>query len=191
MDKINGEPVSRTSGWTLYIGSNINSNGMWYSEPQLDKLLENGLSVEEIQIKFKQLAMERYKSNGLNNIKLFAIKFVVLTGNVPNYTFSTFLNTVNINCKLIANIIKTILYCYMFIFILLNILIAIQNLMNRKNIESNIFYMLLYIGIIVAHLFVEVSPRYYMPAIIPVCIISSIAIYKNIKSNMEEIENHD
>lgn len=191
MNKINSVPVSRTSGWTLYIGSNVNSNGMWYSEPKLNELLKNGQSVEEIQREFKQLAIERYKSNGINNIKLFANKFVVLTGDVSNYTFSTFLNTVNIHPEFLFRIISILLYSYVFASILLNILIAIQSLISRKNIELNIFYMLFYIGIIMAHLFVEVSPRYYMPALIPLCIINSISIYQNIKSNMKGSENND
>lgn len=190
MDKINDEPVSRTSGWTLYIGSNIDSNGMWYSEPKLDELLGNGLSVEETQKEFKHLAIERYKSNKLNNLKLFAIKFVILTGNVPNYTFSTFLNTVVITSEWISNSIKIILYCYMFISIILNILIAVQSLLNRKKLELNIFYMLFYIGIIMAHLFVEVSPRYYMPAIVPLTIINGLSLYKFLTVTKKgEIEN--
>ena len=38
--------------------------------------------------------------------------------------------------------------------------------------------MLLYIGLVLAHLFVEVSPRYYMPAIVPLTIISGLSLYK-------------
>lgn len=191
MDKINGQPVSRTSGWTLYLGSNIDSNGMWYSEPKLDELLGNGLSVEETQQEFKKLAIERYKSNGLNNIKLFGSKFTILTGNIPNYTALTFFNTVNIkNSEWLFNIVKIVLYFYFFTSIILNILISIQSLINRKNIELSIFYMLFYIGIIMAHLFVEVSPRYYMPAIIPLTIISGISLYKLLTITQKgEMEN--
>lgn len=189
MDKINQEPVSRTSGWTLYLGSNLNSYGAWYSEPKLDEFLKNGLTVEETQQEFKELAMERYKSNGLKNVKLFTAKFAILTGNIPNYTSATFSGTININSESILKIIKLTIYLYVFVSITLNILIAVQSLKNRKNIELSIFYMLFYIGIIMSHLFVEVSPRYYMPALIPLCILNSIALYKNFKTDLGDVKN--
>lgn len=132
MDKINQKPVSRTSGWTLYLGSNLNSYGAWYNEPKLDEFLKNGLTVEETQQKFQKLAIERYKSNGLKNIKLFGAKFVILTGNIPNYTSATFLGTININSEVIVKIIKITIYLYVFISIILNILIAIQSLKTEK-----------------------------------------------------------
>lgn len=183
MDKINGEPVARSSGWTLYIGSNLNSNGMWYSEPKLDEYLSSGLSVEEVQQKFSQLAIERYKSNGLDNIKLFAKKFTVLTGNISNYSYSTFLNNLNLRSQLVMKVFKIILYLYTFLSIVLNMILVISYFRNRKYIEFSIFYMLFYIGIIMSHLFVEVSPRYYMPAIIPMCILNAIVLYDNIQSH--------
>lgn len=40
-----------------------------------------------------------------------------------------------------------------------------------------------------SHLFVEVSPRYYMPALIPLCILNSIALYKNLKTDLGDVKN--
>ncbi len=189
IDKINHETVSRTSGWTLYLGSNLNSYGAWYSEPKLDEFLKSGLTVEETQQEFQKLAIERYKSNGLKNIKLFAAKFTILTGNIPNYTSATFSGTTNIKSETIVKIVKLTIYLYVFVSIILNILIAIQNLKNKKNVELSIFYMLFYIGIIISHLFVEVSPRYYMPALIPICILNSITLYENFKTDSGDVKN--
>lgn len=42
----------------------------------------------------------------------------------------------------------------------------------RKNMENKIIYMLLAIGLITAHLFVEVSERYSLQAYIPMMFLS-------------------
>lgn len=142
MDKINGQPVSRTAGWTLYIGSNLESNGGWYSEPKLDELLNQGLSPEEVQKEFKKLAIERYKNNGIKNINLFINKFDILTGRISTYVFGQFNATITHNTFLYF--IKLALHVYISIsFILLifiNLLNAIQNFINREPLKNNILY---------------------------------------------------
>lgn len=111
---------STTSGWTLYIGSNLESNGMWYSEKKLDEFLSSGLSPEETQQKFKDLAIERYKSNGINNVKLFKNKFFVLTEQTSEYSFGTFLSICQPS-NLIAHIIKLSLHFICFLLTLLTL----------------------------------------------------------------------
>lgn len=122
-------------------------------------------------------------------MNLFLNKFKIITGNIPQYTFGQF--HASINQSSILYIIKLILYIYISVaFILLifiNLLNAIQNFINRENLKNSIFYMLFYIGIILGHLFVEVSPRYYMPALVPLTIIVSIAIYNNLINNKKQV----
>ncbi len=146
-----------------------------------------GLSPEEVQKEFKNLAIKRYKNNGINNIKLFCSKFVILSGNLANFTFDTFNATITL--ELFLKILKLCLHIYITALIFLNLLHAIQSLIYNKYLKEDIFYMLFYIGIIAAHLFVEVSPRYYTPALVPLSIIASISIYKNLKLNIEENKN--
>lgn len=177
LNKIINGKVSTTSGWTLYIGSNIESNGMWYPETKLDEFLSNGLSPEGTQQEFKKLAIERYKTNGMNNIKLFKNKFLVLTGQTAEYTFGTFLSIYQPS-SLISKLIKLSLYLFVFLLILLNILNVYLDIKYKNSDIQDLFYMLLYIGLVMAHLFVEVSPRYYMPAIVPLTIISGLSLYK-------------
>lgn len=173
---INGN-VSTTSGWTLYIGSNLESNGMWYPEKKLDEFLSTGLSPEETQQKFKGLAIERYKNNGINNVKLFKNKFFVLTEQTAEYSFKTFLSIYQ-PINLIAQVIRLSLYLFIFLLVLLNALNVYLDIKYKNSDIQDLFYMLLYIGLVMAHLFVEVSPRYYMPAIVPLTIISGLSLYK-------------
>lgn len=189
LNKIINGKVSTTSGWTLYIGSNLDSNGMWYPETKLDEFLSNGLSPEETQREFKKLAIEKYKTNGMNNIKLFKNKFLVLTGQTAEYTFGTFLSIHQPN-SLISKVIKLSLYSFVCLLILLNILNVYIDIKYKALSIQDLFYMLLYIGLVMAHLFVEVSPRYYMPAIVPLTIIGGLSLYKFLTVTKEgEIKN--
>lgn len=88
-----------------------------------------------------------------------------------------------------SQILKLCLHIYITTLIFLNLLYAIQSLICKKYLKEDIFYMLFYIGIITSHLFVEVSARYYTPALVPLSIIASISMYKNLKLNAKEDKN--
>lgn len=187
LDNIIDGSVSRTSGWNFYIGSNLESNGMWYAEPKLYGFLDEGFTAEETQQKFKELAIERYKNNGIKNLKLFIEKFFIITGQVAEYTYGTVFEAFSLQNNSILTMLKIVIYSYNILIIYLNLLMVIKDFKDKKFKKEYIFYMLFYIGIVMAHLFVEVSPRYYMPAIVPLTIISGISIFKNFSNkSMEE-----
>ena len=48
---------------------------------------------------------------------------------------------------------------------------------SKKNIDDILFIMVLEIGLILSHLLVEVSPRYFIPATVPIMIIAAFNIY--------------
>lgn len=178
LNKVIGGNVSTTSGWTLYVGSNVESDGGWYSEPKFQEFSEEYSTAEEIQQEFKKLAIERYKNNGFNNINLFINKFLIMTGNIAEYSFESFKSTLTVNNTLFLNLLKLTLHAYILILVLLNLLNTTLNIKYLKLAKQDLFYMLFYIGLVMAHLFVEVSPRYYMPAIVPLTIISGMSLYK-------------
>lgn len=173
--------ISKTSGWTFYLGSNLDSNGMWFNSAETDVIFAKALTAEEIQQEFKKLAIENYKNNGINNINLFIEKLFILTGDISDFSFDTLLMTAKINNNLFLNIVRLLLHFSIDILVLLNALNVFLNFKLKSTDKYDIFYMLLYIGIITAHIFVEVSPRYYMPAMVPLTIISGISIYKLIQ----------
>lgn len=178
MNKIIDGNVSTTSGWTLFLGSNIETDGMWYSSAETDAIFNKNLSAEEIQQEFKQLAITRYKSNGINNITLFIKKLFVLTGNIAGSSFTTLLSTAEINNATFTKVLRLLIHLYIDFLVLLNVLNTLLDINYNKLDKSDLFYMLLYIGIITAHIFVEVHSRYYMPAVVPLTIISSLSLYK-------------
>ena len=178
MNKIIDGNVSTTSGWTLFLGSNIENSGMWYNSDETDAIFNKDLSAEEIQQEFKELAFSRYKSNGLNNIILFIRKLFILTGNIGESSFQTLLSTAKINNEILTKIFRILVHLYINFLVLLNASNVIFDVKYNKLDKFDIFYMLLYIGIITAHIFVEVHPRYYMPAMVPLTIIAGLSLHK-------------
>ncbi|MBP3444319.1 MAG: glycosyltransferase family 39 protein [Bacilli bacterium] len=176
--------IDSSSGWTLYLGSNLESNGAWFSSDEYNELMaSDNFNPSDIHKYFKNKAIENYKSyNILKIIKLYAKKYSILTSNLSFYTYENTIGTY-IN----KNIIRIILYIFWFILLLSNIYTILRK---NKNIDDILFIMVLEIGLILSHLLVEVSPRYFIPATVPIMIIAAFNIY-NTKLDKKSIINRN
>lgn len=167
--------IGSSSGWTLYLGSNYESHGSWfYSEEYNNFITEDNFNPSEVHNYFKEKAIENYKQYDLLKIiKLYARKYYILTSNVSNYTYENTIAT-----YIAKQIIKIVLYTFWNTIIILNL--------KTKSKSGNelIFLKLLEIGLILSHLFVEVSPRYFLPSIIPLIIIAFYSNYDLTKSQI-------
>lgn len=163
--------IGGSSGWTLYLGSNLESNGAWFPSDEYNELMaSNNFNPPDIHNYFKDKAIENYKSyNILNITKLYAKKYSTLTSNLSYYTYENTIGTYTTK-----KIIRIILYIFWFILILSNVYIILRK---DKNIDDILFIMILEIGLILSHLLVEVSPRYFIPTLVPIMIIASLNIY--------------
>lgn len=163
--------IGGSSGWTLYLGSNLESNGAWFPSDEYNELMaSDNFNPPDIHNYFKEKAIENYKSyNILNITKLYAKKYSTLTSNLSYYTYENTIGTYTTK-----KIIRIILYIFWFILILSNICIILRK---DKNIDDILFIMVLEIGLILSHLLVEVSPRYFIPTLVPIMIIASLNIY--------------
>ena len=175
VEKINACEISSTPGWTLYLGSNVDFDGAWneLDAKYLSELLEEN-SEENTQKILKNAAIQRYKNNGvISNLKLMKNKFIILTSSLGSYTYEGFSYIQRgISNEIVMKIIKCSLFVACFMIVASNIYIVVF----RKNIENKIMYMLSAIGLIMAHLFVEVSARYSIQAYIPMMMLSFIMI---------------
>lgn len=167
--------IGGSSGWTLYLGSNLESNGAWFPSDEYNELMaSDNFNPPDIHNYFKEKAIENYKSYSILKItKLYAKKYSTLTSNLSYYTYE---NTIGIYTN--KKIIRIILYIFWFILILSNICIILRK---DKNIDNILFIMVLEIGLLLSHLLVEVSPRYFIPTLVPIMLIASYTIY-NIKN---------
>ena len=170
--KTNYKIGNNTSGWTLYLGSNLKSNGAWFEVSEFNEFLnlnEDEFDVQEIHNYFKEQAINNYKTYSILNLtKLFTKKYYILTSNIPSYTYE---NTIN---PLTNNKLTIIYKLYLIIFWITLILNCIT--IKIKNIKNPIiiFLIILEIGLILSHLLVEVSPRYFIPLTIPLLLISKL-----------------
>lgn len=163
---------NNTSGWTLYLGSNLKSNGAWFEVPEFNEFLnsnEDEFDVQEIHNYFKEQAINNYKTYSILNLtKLFTKKYYILTSNIPSYTYESTINPLT-NNKLTI-ICKLYLIIFWITLILNCITIKIKNIKN----PIIIFLIILEIGLILSHLLVEVSPRYFIPLTVPLLLISKL-----------------
>lgn len=170
--KTNYKIGNNTSGWTLYLGSNLKSNGAWFEVSEFNEFLNSNeaeFDVQEIHNYFKEQAINNYKTYSILNLtKLFTKKYYILTSNIPSYTYE---NTIN---PLTNNKLTIIYKLYLIIFWITLILNCIT--IKIKNIKNPIiiFLIILEIGLILSHLLVEVSPRYFIPLTVPLLLISKL-----------------
>lgn len=170
--KTNYKIGNNTSGWTLYLGSNLKSNGAWFEVSEFNEFLnlnENEFNVQKIHKYFKTQAINNYKTyNVVDLIKLFTKKYYILTSNIPSYTYE---NTIK---PLTNNKLTIICKLYLIIFWITLILNCIT--IKIKNIKNpiTIFLIIIEIGLILSHLLVEVSPRYFIPLTVPLLLISKL-----------------
>lgn len=76
--------IGGSSGWTLYLGSNLESNGAWFSSDEYNQLMaSDNFNPPDIHNYFKDKAIENYKSYSILTImKLYAKKYATLTSNL-------------------------------------------------------------------------------------------------------------
>lgn len=192
MQLFNSEEFSKTQGWTLYVGANIDSEGSWNLEDSkyFYEVGENK-TADETQIYMKNEAIRRVKNNGIiDDLKLLVDKFRILTSSLGGYSAQSF-NYIQISYEsaLVDKIVSMVLKVTCFIIVYSNLFVGIY----YKNLKVKMIYMLVSLGIILSHLLVEVSPRYSIQAYIPMQILGIIILcdilFKNKKDdNKEEIK---
>lgn len=178
-------------GWSIYVGSNILSNGEW-STMNIEIYDKNFYAKDYNPAKFSdtfvKLGIERYKSNGIrNNINLFVNKSYVLGSKTNEYSYASFKNHyINEDNSHILTFVNIYTNLFWYMLVIFNFIFAIINIKYKD--EKLIPYYLLVIGLCVSTLLVEVSPRYFFPMFVPLCFISSISIYNLIVFIKEKLK---
>ena len=176
-------PSKSGSGWSVYVGSNINSNGEWFLEPKLDEFFvkDEDFSPSEIHEYFMEEGIKNYKSYNLITVSKFMIKKLeVLTNDVYSYTYENFTSSVINQSKKYNTVLKSYLYCFWFLMFIINIF-SIFNITDKNENSRLVFYRMFFIGLVASHLLVEVSPRYFMPMLVPLMILMGFQIEKLMK----------
>lgn len=153
------------SGWSIYNGSNYSSSGTYSDKDAtyLGKLSEQNSDVNVIHSKLRHEGIERYKSNGLKNVVLFAKKGVVLGGaqHTTVYNLSSYDGFYQGTRK---KAIEVICGTYSFILILISFY-SFYNILKTKDKSLHFitYLQLVFLGLFASGLLVEVSSRYFTP----------------------------
>ena len=181
-----GYESATSVGFTLFSGSDINSDGSWSATGS--KILNEGMEKEpfdanEIQNNLQSLAIENYLNNGIKNINLLLKKFVLLTSDVGGYSWNSATSMLDIDFQdNKENIISFVSVLGYYILILINLLFGIYAIKQKElPVISNI--LILFIGgFTIASIILEVSPRYFLPTLIPLTILGSVGVVKKQKN---------
>lgn len=174
---INKEINHKKPGFNLYVGSNIKSGGMWspdISEEFSLKFQEFNYDVNKTQTFFTKKAFNNYINNKFKNIPFFVKKYYSLTSKISLYSLNTFKYNLNLE-KFNIFVISFINSLTFNLILILNLILTVINLKNNKHSFYIMFLELFFIGFYAASLFLEVSPRYSLPMIVPLFILT---IYK-------------
>lgn len=161
------------SGFSLLVGSNTLSNGMWNKDDSelFYELVENFGNIESHQMA-KDLGIKRYIDNRWKNIKLLMYKISILGRNLDRYTNQEFLTQLDLTLNDVQiNIINAYLQFYLYFLLGRNMLGAWSLLKRKRELDSLNIIGIFGMGLFVAMLLVEVSPRYFIPILIPILII--------------------
>ncbi len=182
-----GYEAATSIGFTLFSGSDINSNGSWSatgSKILNEEMEKEPFDANKIQNNLQNLAIENYLNNGIKNINLLLKKFIFLTSDIGGYSWNNATSMLDIefqhNQGNILNFISMLGY---YILILINLLFGIHAT-KQKELSTILNILILFIGgFTLASIFLEVAPRYFLPALIPLTILGSISIIKPEKTN--------
>jgi hypothetical protein len=159
-----------SSGWSLFLGSNIKTNGRWNGEDNsiraqiVDEVQKDPVLINE---RLTQMALDRYKSYTVaENIHFMLNKLNVLAkGQV--YTWDTYRFWDNINGLRDSKTAKTFKRYNQITFFVLFVLACVYSCQNGYKIIQGqkvpafeIFMTLTFLGFIFSGILVEVRPRY-------------------------------
>lgn len=163
------------SGYTMLVGSNMESHGTWNKNDSdtFYKLLST-YGIDEASEKARKMAFDRYKSYGIiHTFELFVYKTHVLAQGVDDYSVGEVYYSIKTELPYWLKISIVFFAAFsFFIIIYLNLLTSLKRL-NYKSLDISSVIPIFAMGLSAAMLLVEVSPRYFMPVLIPLVIYIS------------------
>lgn len=174
-DKTEYEVAKSSGGWSLYLGSSYDTSGQWYPVDKFGELIySDDFTPTKTHDYFQKEAIKRYKDNGINNLILIPKKANVLVSSFDEFSVNNLYSKLNIPIpKIIINILSKLFWLTL---ILTNLFII---KLKKDDIIRYFPYLLFFIGVILASLLVEVSPRYFTPNLVVLTIGMTLFLSNN------------
>lgn len=162
--------ISNLPGWTIYAGS-IEPYGCWIptTGQTFGKAIEkDNFDTVSFHKEFMDKAIKNYKERGIiKNVRFLKNKFYYLTAGLDNLSSEVMESHIKGFPKIITNGVKVLSGIWIILVLYFSILTVIKNF--KKS--TPLFLSLLSIGIMTSHLLMETSPRYFIPAYVPLFLI--------------------
>lgn len=175
-----GYSTGNSAGWSLYVGSNAKTSGQWSSE---DKAVQLQLSEKqqptEIHSKLTEMAIQRIESYSMQQKAQLLINKATILGGMQKDGFGNLNSYPAIaHRSWVGTAVSIVAYGAILIIFLL----ALYFLVKIKKLEPNfvLYLTLVFIGLFLSSLLVEVNPRYFTP-FIPLLLIMTIQLMENAK----------
>jgi 4-amino-4-deoxy-L-arabinose transferase-like glycosyltransferase len=156
--------ISISSGWSMLLGSNLRYGGYWNDEDRaLVAEIENNqdLSVRETHRELTRLAKERYLSYSLSELsELFFKKSANLTQSPASAIWYEMYNYKAPNLQSFLTLVSGI---FVYIILIAGLLLAFAIFRMKKLPLFPVFILLLFVGLFLSGLLVEVMNRYFVP----------------------------
>lgn len=170
--------IADSGGWNIFVGSNYDSTGRWNRADNdlKGEIFKKVRSVEAAQLEYRNRGIDRWKERGVRqNIVFLFDKSIVLAGEQPSSVYNVD-SIINFWPSKYTGGILTLFFA---LIIIMNLLFT-RNLLyiNRKEISIVHIMMLFVVGVLLAQLLVEVSPRYFLPILPAMIILGSLSLLK-------------
>jgi len=160
---INAPIAYNASGWSLFLGSNVSTNGQWNETDGTELLgvfFSSSKNAGRTQQEMLNLGIQRYKSNGLvANIKLAIQKSAILLGDQKDGAYN--LNSIISLSSRTYSIVTNILSIWTLAMIILAILAMYKLYKKCREIDYiTMLIIILLIAFYISSILVEVASRY-------------------------------
>ena len=186
-------PTLNSGGWSIYVGSNYEYAGRWNQEDSTygtQVFIEEPTSAEA-HSRLQKEGMQRYAALSTGELVDFGLKKTVsLGGDLYNMTYN--MDTYpslwdNLSFKWFVWIISAL---YVYTLLLLTAKFFIDEV-RKKQVELNFMHylFLVFFGLFIALLFVEVLNRYFTPFLVFMTIFASIALINWLPNLNKRVES--
>ncbi len=171
VSKLSGYEVSSLPGWNIYVGSQ-GEDGSWQiatSEVFEKYYYAPDFTVQKFHRECLKEGIINYQNrNFKENLIFLKNKWAFLVRGMPELNVYIFNHFTQNEKQSVSDTIKwlTIIWCSICLAQAIAIMIK-----KAKNLGFNLFLALLVIGITLAHLLMEVNPRYFIPVYVPLLIM--------------------
>ena len=169
LDRRLGVPSATTPGYNILVGFNAQSGGMWNPEDSallFETAAEPGATPDSTQLKMLDYAKARVTSGAIDFGKLFGDKLYNLMGR--DDACVVYAASVLARSQALAKLCN--IYWYMALLLALAGGVAACVKRDRSGLFPAMLY---FVGLILAHMLVEVAGRYHYSLLVPLCLMAT------------------